>query len=289
MLHLLGSGHLAIEERHFLDFWNRYTAGNELSARQTTKQPVEMIASASINNYTARELSWMGIDTAEGKDGLVAVISLRGATQRYGDYYDNGTEWVSRQIAICNGNPLVNAMLYRVDSPGGQLNGSQVLANDIANSEKPIVGFGQNMVASAALWGFSQCAECYIESDITAIGSIGTMAVYKESSEAITKAGEKYVILRSAGAEDKNALNGIEPFEGEYQQKALQQEQRVLDESRKVFLKQVQQKRTAMTQDPKGALYYGKDAVKMGLVDGIVAFADALKRADVLGIQYKRR
>ncbi len=289
MLHLLGQGPLAIEERHFYDFYNRYLAGNQIDSRQITKTPVEMIASATINNYTQRELRWLGIDTVEGKDGLVAVLTTRGATQRYGDYYSDGTEWLTQQIALCNGNPLVNAMLWRVDSPGGQLNGSQNMAASVRDSVKPIVGFGTNMVGSAAFWAFSQCLECYLENEITAAGSIGTMSVYVDKSEALAKAGEKYLILRSAGAEDKNALNGIEAFEGEYQQKAIIQEQKVLDASRKIFLQEVQQKRVALTTDPGGSIFYGKEAVKIGLADGLMSFENALKRADVLGLQYKRK
>lgn len=290
MLHLFNEGGLfAIEERHFINSFNRYLAGAQADTRQVMKTPVEMVASATINNYTARELSWLGINTMEGKDGLVAVITTRGATQRYGDWYSDGTEWIAQQMAVCNGNPLVNAMLWRVDSPGGQLNGSQNLASAIRASEKPVVGFGSNMVASAAYWGFSQCSECYLENDITAAGSIGTMGVYVDKSEALAKAGEKYLILRSAGAEDKNALNGIEAFGGEHQQKAIAQEQAILTASRKIFLSEVQQKRVGLSGDPGGGIFYGKEAIKMGLADGLMSFENALKRADVLGIQYKRR
>jgi hypothetical protein len=65
-----------------------------------------------------------------------------------------------------------------------------------------------------------------------------------------TKRQEKYAIIRSKGSEDKNPLNGLESFAGEMQQKALQQEQQLVDNARKVFLGEVQAKRTGLTEDP---------------------------------------
>lgn len=287
MLHLIGQP-LAIDTFTYLQFLQSHKAGQVTETRQITKEPVKMFASAQINNYTQRELGWLGIQTAEGKDGLVAMITIRGATQRYSDWYQDGTEWVAQQIDICNGNPLVNSMLLRIDSPGGAVNGAQGLAATIRTSPKPILGWGSNMAASAACWYLSQCKECYIENEFTAVGSIGIMSIYRDVSEANEKAGEKYAIIRSKGSEDKNPLNGLESFAGEMQQKALQQEQQLVDNARKVFLGEVQAKRTGLTEDPGGGIFYGKEAVKMGFVDGILPFMDALKRADVLGIQYKR-
>jgi protease-4 len=189
MLHLIGQP-LAIDTFTYLQFLQSHKAGQVTESRQVTKEPVKMFASAQINNYTQRELGWLGIQTAEGKDGLVAMITIRGATQRYSDWYQDGTEWVAQQIDICNGNPLVNSMLLRIDSPGGAVNGSQVLAATIRTSPKPILGWGSNMAASAAFWYLSQCQECYIENEFTAVGSIGIMSIYRDVSEANEKAGE---------------------------------------------------------------------------------------------------
>lgn len=289
MYHLLKAGKfLGVEELALKQSLTRYQAGSAPPQREVTKKETIFIASAEINNYTDYELRWLGIATAQGKDGLVAVVFLRGDMQRYSDYYCNGTEEIARQIDICNGNPLVNAILFVVDSGGGEVASTDVLVQAIKTSEKPIIGFGIERVASAALECFAHCDECYIESNMTCLGSIGVMLVLCDQSAHNEQEGLKYLVIRASGAEDKAPLNPWESFDSPAAQAEIQQRQGICNQMRAEMLAKIMKARPQMSADPGAKIFYGKDAIKIGLADGITSFANALKRADVLGIQYKK-
>lgn len=283
MLHLLNSRFLAIDDSTLNVFIDAYLAGRELPKREIQKTPTEFVAATMTNTLSARELGYMGVSTAEASDGLIAVVSVRGASYYYTDEYNYGTEDMIQQIRLADGNAQVKAIVLKVDSQGGELNGSQEFAEAIAACEKPVIGFGRGIVASAAYWGFSQCKECYIQDSLTSVGSIGTMGIYRDKSEQLAKDGLKYVILRSEGSPEKNPLNGYESFAGDYQQKALNRDQQVLTESRQIFLNQVRAKRPRVSASIGGEIFYGKEAIAQGLVDNFMSFDNVLKRANVLG------
>ena len=288
MLHLIGKM-LAIEDALFNDFYNRYMAGLAIAPREVVKIPTELVKCAEIPNVlSARELRYMGIDSVEAADGLIAVITIRGTMQMYDDWYQYGTENLIQQLMLADGNVAVKSIILRVDSGGGELAGSEQLAMAVKGMKKPKIGSGKRMAASAAYWAFSQCDECYIEDSLTAVGSIGTMGIYRDIVSANEKAGIHYKILRSAGSEDKAALNGLESLDGEFQQVALGQEQKVLDDSRKVFLASVRANRPRVSESIGGGIFYGKDAVNQGLVNSLMSFDGVLKRANVLGSLAKK-
>lgn len=284
MLHLIENGTrlFAIEGNFFEDYFQR----NSLVKRERTKCKIETLnvsASAIVNTLSARELSYMGIGSVETEEGLIAVIEVRGTTQLYTDEYCYGTEYMCQQLAIADGNVAVMAVVFLADSPGGELAGARQLAKAIKGMKKPVVGYGRRMVASAVYWAFSQCKECYIEDELSAVGSIGTMCIYRDFSKQLEDNGLNYVILRSEGSPDKNPLNGIESFSGDIQQAALVKEQELLTASRVQFLSDVRAARPMISATISGKLFYGKEAISNRLVDGFLDMEGVLKRAFVLG------
>jgi protease IV len=285
MLHLLENNVrlFAIEGALFDASMDRFSKGLAKVERQVCKIETRLISAGILNSLSARELSYMGISSVEAQDGLIAIIEVRGATQMYGDYYTYGTEEIIRQIETAYGNVAVKSIVMVGDSPGGELSGAKQLAMTVKKREKPVLGYGRRKVASAAYWAFSQCQELYIEDELTGFGSIGTMGVYCDQSKYLADAGLEYTLLRSAGSEDKNPLNGIESLQGEIQQAALAKEQELLTASRVGFLNDVRAARPAISESIGGGMFYGKDAIKQGLADGFSDLAGVLKRANVLG------
>ncbi len=72
-------------------------------------------------------------------------------------------------------NPNIAAIVLQIDSPGGEVSGTQQLADVIKSVQKPVVAFVDGMMASAALWIGSAADEIIASTPQDIIGSIGTM------------------------------------------------------------------------------------------------------------------
>ena len=243
------------------------------------KEPkVEFVAGT--NNYSPVELSWLGISTNQEKSGLVAVIPVQGSLSPFWSWGGTNTEWLSRQIDICLGNDAVSCIVLKVMSGGGTVAGTLAVAGTVAmaNSKKPVLSYVTGLAASAAYWIAAQSSEIFLESAVSsAVGSIGVMAVYMSEAKHNEQEGYDYRVLRSKGSEDKNLFHPAEPINEE----AMKEEQGVLDAMRIEFLSSVQASRPQVG-DPGGKLYYGKNAIRIGLADSIGSLSDTIKRADYL-------
>ena len=79
-----------------------------------------------------------------------------------------------------------------VDSPGGQVTGTDLLAEAIKNSATPIVAYIEGMAASAAYWIISGASKIVASSDLDRIGSIGTMLMVEDLKPFFEAQGVKF-------------------------------------------------------------------------------------------------
>lgn len=275
--HLLAAKHLAMEEYAYQCAIQSHLINVHVGE---IKEPKVEYVSAE-NSYTEWELQWFGIDTQKQKSGLIAVIPVQGSLAPFWTWGGTNTEWLSRQVEICIGNPLVSGIVLKGMTGGGTVAGTMAAAETVkaANKQKPILGYVTGMVASAGLWLFSPCREIYLESGVSsAIGSLGVISVYVSQHEQLKNEGLDVRVLRSKGSEDKNLLHPADPINED----ALAEEQKIIDAMRGEFLSAVKAARPQIVNDPGGKLYYGRDAIRAGLADGIASLSDTIKRADYL-------
>lgn len=275
---ILAYRHLALEECAFQVALKTPAISIQLGKVEEPK--VEFVAAE--NTYSPWELSYyFGIETEKAKTGIVAIIPVKGTLAPEWTWAGTNTEWLSQQINVAIGNPSVCAIVLKGMSGGGTVAGTIAAAQTVkaANAIKPVLGWVSGMVASAAYWIFSQTQEIYLESAVSsAVGSLGVMAVYVSQYEQLKNEGLDVRVLRSEGAEDKYLLHPAEPIN----ESALEEEQKVLNSMRGEFLKAVKDGRPQLTTDPGGKLYYGREAVRMGLADEVASMNDVIKRADYL-------
>lgn len=121
--------------------------------------------------------------SVEVRDG-VAVIPIQGPIFRRGNMLSEvsattSTEVVARDLRVALDSPDVRAILLNVDSPGGEVNGVNELANMIfaaRESGKPIKAYVSQMGTSGAYWLAAATHEIVV--DATAqLGSIGVRTV----------------------------------------------------------------------------------------------------------------
>lgn len=220
-----------------------------------------------------------GWDVTAQKSGKVAIIPVMGAMTRYGDLCSYGSEDMASWILEANSLDEISAIVLQIDSPGGEVNGTELLGEVIRTSQKPVVAYVQGMAASAAYWIASQAREIIMESETSSeVGSIGVLAVHVDASEYYAKEGLKVTIIRSEGSDDKALFNDVEPLS----EQLIAQVKADLAPIKNQFIKTVKAGRPNIGEVFTGKMYNGKEALKLGMADRIGYLGDAIQRADLL-------
>jgi signal peptide peptidase SppA len=136
--------------------------------------------------------------------GGVAVIPMYGLiSQRQSlmSETSGGTscEAIRASLREAIADPEVKAIVFDVDSPGGDVAGVPELAADIREARlgaKPIVAVANTLMASAAYWIAAQCDEL-VASPSAMVGSIGIVGMHEDISAAEAKAGVKTTLISS--------------------------------------------------------------------------------------------
>lgn len=209
--------------------------------------------------------------------GDVAVIPISGTMSRDG-YCGYGNEMVTKLIEVADDDKKTKAVVLKTNTPGGTVDSTEMLADTVKNFSKPIVAWTP-YCASAGYFVNSQCDTIVMEDSVTSeVGSIGVLMVYTDYSKYLEKEGMAVTIFRADGSEDKALVNGIEPLSAEL----IAEIKSSLNDCRKVFLGYVKRGRVGKIESDEvfsGKMYGTKEALRLGLVDGLGSLSDAVKRA----------
>jgi ClpP class serine protease len=173
-------------------FWaiDQKYAQSQLSALETTE------ASTVIRGESPAS----GVHLAE--DGT-CFIPMRGVMMKAESSFGGGCSTVATRRALrkAANDPECRKIVLLVDSPGGSIDGTADLADDIAKvkGSNPVVAFIEGRCCSAALWVASQCTEIISSPNVLDIGSIGVYTVWYDASQAYEKAGVTPVLISSGG------------------------------------------------------------------------------------------
>jgi signal peptide peptidase SppA len=215
--------------------------------------------------------------------GDVTIIPVMGLLTQRGGYWGMSSTAIGQrfQDAMADGS---KAVVLEVDSPGGEVYGVDELASTIraARGGKPVVAVANSVAASAAYYIASQADEVLVTPS-GEVGSIGVYAVHEDWSRALDEYGVT-VTLVSAG-EGKTTGNMFEPLsEG-----ARAEMQASVDRYYGMFASAVAKGRRVPVEqirsEWKAKMYGAKDAVAVGLADGVGTLDDAVRRAGSLSQQ----
>jgi len=182
-----------------------------------------------------------------------------------------------QQIRHAFRNTDAAGILLRFDSPGGTVAGTEDLAADIAAAAggKPVYGYAEDLCASAAYWGYSQCTKTFANATAL-VGSIGTYMAIEDLSGHAEQLGVKVHVIR-AGTFKGAGTPGTEITDDQ-----LAEWQRIVDELNAHFIAGVARGRrmgeSKVRELADGRVHVGQAAVQLGLVDVIESFDDTLAR-----------
>ena len=209
----------------------------------------------------------------------IAVLPVLGPLVKRGSFLDAlfgfGTyEDVQARFDAAINDPSVDGILLELDSPGGEAAGAFDLADRIfaARGSKPVWALANDSAFSAA-YAIGSAADRLFLTRTGGVGSIGVLAAHVDQSGYDEKQGVRVTTLY-AGAR-KNDFNAHEPL-SEDAASFLQAE---VDRLYGLFVDTVARNRSLSTdavRATEAALFFGDDAVKAGLADGVGTFASML-------------
>jgi len=187
------------------------------------------------------------------------------------------TQLAEKALQTALRDPDVHSIILAIDSPGGTVDGTVVLADAVykaRESGKPIVALASGAMCSAAYWIGSAAKAVFVSDGTTLVGSIGVVTSHTDVSGAEEKAGVKTTEI--AAGKYKRIASGYAPLTKEGRQ-SLQDS---IDYTYSLFVDDVAKNRGVTSQKvlsdmADGRIFIGKQACDAGLVEGIISM-DAL-------------
>lgn len=204
-------------------------------------------------------------------EGSTFVLQVRGTILKYNQScgpagITTHHAWLNKAIAHKN----ISHIVMVVDGPGGQATYTDVFADAIGKSPKPVNVFVEGMAASASYWLASAGANLYLSSANDQVGSIGTMVFFADYKQMLEEQGVKFHEFYATLSTDKNALfNKV--LKGDYTEYIKNQ----LDPLNESFHNAVKANRPNISPDVfTGKMYRAEEAVALGMADGIKTFSE---------------
>jgi signal peptide peptidase SppA len=180
-------------------------------------------------------------------------------------------EDITDQIDAMLANPAVQRIAFNVSSPGGTVLGTPELADKVANIPLPTMAYTKDMMASGAVYAFSQ-ADQVVASNSAYVGSIGVIMVDESYAAYYEQIGLKMEIFRAGKYKAANVAG-----EG-YTDEMRAEEQARINAMHEQFKQVVLRKRSmASRADMEGQIFTGEEAAAKNLITGLAtSFASAL-------------
>lgn len=160
----------------------------------------------------------------------------------------------------------IKAIIFDIDSPGGEPYPSKELANVIKKIKKPTIANIKGSATSGAYWIASSCDKI-VADELSAVGSVGVLGIRPDLSDFLQKIGVNIDSITS-GKFKEMGFPFKKPKKGE--KKIIEERIKLIYDS---FFKSVKENRKLnkkmMADIKEGKVFYGEEALKAGLVDAI--------------------
>lgn len=183
---------------------------------------------------------------------------------------------IQNELRVAANDPEVDTIVLAIDSPGGQLPGTAETAELISKigQSKPVIGYGNGNICSAAYWIASACTELYA-SHTTCIGSIGVYMAHISQAKELEAKGLKVTVIKAGKYKAiGNSASDLSKEDIEFMQSKI-------NNTYELFMGDVAKYRgvdleIVRNEWADARLFTGQEAVKAGLIDGICSFDDIL-------------
>lgn len=186
-----------------------------------------------------------------------------------------GSEYVGGLLRSAADDPLVGAIVLRVDSPGGTAAAAQEIITDLeyAKQKKPVLVSMGDMATSAAYQVSAHADRIYANPD-TYTGSIGVIWIFYDVSDWLEREGMAVDVIKSGGQKDlTSSYRSLTPEERVYVQD-------LVDDARDYMIEDVMSQRNVSADEIIDArVMRGVEAKEIGLVDELGNLYDTIEGA----------
>lgn len=216
-----------------------------------------------------------------GKSVTVVVMEGELFTGDFSGSGFTGSERIGRNLIGAADDPLVEAIVLRVNSPGGTPAAAQEIIEDLkyARARKPVVVSIGDMATSAAYYVCAYADRIYANPD-SITGGIGTVWIFYDISRWMEKEGYAVTVIKSG--DQKDMTYPYRPLSSEEETYARD----VVNRSFERFVTDITGQRN-ITRDvvETGRLFRGEEGRNIGLVDELGNLNAAIEGARTLARQ----
>lgn len=256
---------------------------DSLATRQQVRQAlVEVFGSNGEDSYNHIDyyqyLTTMTPDFNHANDDIAVVVAsgaIMDGSQPRGTV---GGDTVAALLRQARTDDKVKAVVLRVDSPGGSAFASEVIRNEVdalKEAGKPVVVSMSSLAASGGYW-ISMSADSIVAQPTTLTGSIGIFSVITTFEKGLNKLGIYTDGIGTSPFSDVGITTGLSAGASEAFQMGIEHGYSrfigLVSQSRDIPLQQVD-------DIAQGRVWTGHDALKLGLIDKIGDFDDAVALA----------
>lgn len=219
-------------------------------------------------------------DVVIGSGDKIAVIELKGIIII--------SDEIVRQFKKYREDRSIKGILFRVDSPGGGVVASQEIYEEVKKTRttgKPVI-VSMGSVAASGGYYVSCPASKIVANPGTLTGSIGVISQFMRYDSLLGKIGVEVNTIKSGKFKDAgNPFRSMTLDDKTYFQK-------LMDDVHQQFIQAVETERKltheSIVSFADGRVFTGKQALKMGLVDTIGTYEEAIDiTAKLAGIKGK--
>ncbi|MAE13045.1 signal peptide peptidase SppA [Candidatus Woesearchaeota archaeon] len=210
--------------------------------------------------------------------GNVALIRIVGTISSSGDGSLFGGGGVDSMTVVgfieaANEDPTIDAILFEINSPGGNAVASEEIVRAVKASELPTVSWIRESGASGAYW-VASATDYVVASPMSVTGSVGVLSSYLEYARLLEDYNVTY--RKFTGGVYKDIMNPMRVI-GEDEAALVQQK---VDLIHGIFLRDVAQNRNLSSEQVEeigtGIFFLGVEAVDNGLVDELGGKEEAI-------------
>ena len=214
---------------------------------------------------------------------IMAVGNILDGIQAPGSIGGDSTASLLREALI---DDSINAVVLRVDSPGGSMFASEIIANELSALKaagKPIVASFSSIAASGGYF-ISMRADKIIASPATITGSIGVFGMFPTFQRTLDAIG-----INSDGVGTSPWVGQLQP-DREMTQATKDLFQMIIEDSYDDFISGVADSRKIEKSEvdivAQGQVWSGQDALDHGLIDELGNYDDAIiAAAELAGLE----
>jgi capsid assembly protease len=248
-------------------------ARNKMSADEVEKSKAEIITSAQIHDIDGET----GLAEFEIRN-RVAYIPVAGMLSEQVDvcaafFGETVTTYgfIREAAREAEENPLVDKIVFLMNSGGGAVDGVDVTAGVIRGLSKPTVAAVSDLAASACYWLASSCDEIYGMTRTGFFGSIGVVTEIIDRKKGEEAEGIKRYVITNAESKDKRP--DVSKKAGmDVVVERLNAIYDVFADS--LLIKRAGKLDRAKIDSLSGRMLIAEEALQFGLIDKLVNFSD---------------